>query len=83
MIRSTYDLENNSKCQDGLLYYSNIVSPGSFVEAFSNLLPKLEDELVCPTHVQSKKYRFSRSFSYESINTRNLERVVQKTKDAL
>jgi CDP-glycerol glycerophosphotransferase len=78
-----YDKMHYSENQDGLLYDDDIIFPGVVTEEFSELMKTLEDELTQAKQIHTEKYKISQKFFFNTIDTANSARVVEKVKNKL
>lgn len=75
-----YDKKHYSENQDGLLYDDDIIFPGVVTETFNELMKTLEDELTSAKQINTEKYKISQKFFFNTIDTNNSARVIDKVK---
>lgn len=79
----TYDLSHYRDHQDGLLYNFEMIFPSALISKFEALLFELDQELSKPWQVNTTKYKISKDFFFDNVDTHNSARVVAHVKSLL
>jgi CDP-glycerol glycerophosphotransferase (TagB/SpsB family) len=83
VIGFTYDFENYSEKQNGLLYDFKMIFPGQLTNKFTEVIEKIDNELSLTNQSGKEKYKFSQQFFFKYFDDKNSERVVNKVKSLL
>lgn len=78
-----YDLEHYRDHQDGLIYDMDFAFPGPIVKEFKELIEALNKEIANLNQCESEKYKMIREMFFDTIDTNNCSRLLEKINSEL